>query len=218
MTLHPETLPGDTEIKLRELGRSRLMEQAYLAGGTAIALHLGHRISRDLDFFTSTRFEESILSQQLEEIGLITERSKGQTILGKMNGVHFSYFFYKYPLLFKPISFHNVSITDLRDCAAMKLEAIAARGTIRDFVDLHAIMQHRGMTLLELFSFHQQKYLPQHDTAAHALRSLTYFVNAEEEHARPLEMLTPIHWESIKAFFIEKVAREGKLLLMGETS
>lgn len=28
------------------------MDQFYLAGGTALALHLGHRQSRDLDFFT----------------------------------------------------------------------------------------------------------------------------------------------------------------------
>jgi hypothetical protein len=52
MSWHPEALSRRQEHVLVEL--SPFLGQAgfYLAGGTAVALHLGHRRSVDLDWFT----------------------------------------------------------------------------------------------------------------------------------------------------------------------
>ena len=47
------------------LGESKLMKDAYLAGGTALALQIGHRVSVDFDFFTPKTFSEQILIQKL---------------------------------------------------------------------------------------------------------------------------------------------------------
>ena len=48
-----KVLPGDTKKYLALLAeRNILPDKTYLAGGTAIALQLGHRVSYDLDFFT----------------------------------------------------------------------------------------------------------------------------------------------------------------------
>jgi len=46
-----ETLPKNTKKALELLSRADIVKEAYLAGGTACALQLGHRISDDLDFF-----------------------------------------------------------------------------------------------------------------------------------------------------------------------
>ncbi len=65
MPMHEKVLPGGTAQALQKLGESGVLGQAYLAGGTAVALQLGHRISRDLDFFTQEPFEEQSLLGKL---------------------------------------------------------------------------------------------------------------------------------------------------------
>lgn len=211
MPMHEKILPGGTALALRKLGKSGALARAYLAGGTAIALQLGHRISHDLDFFTPVEFPEESTIAALEALGLRTEERHRQTIIGTFEDVHFSYFLLPYPLLFDPILHENLRIAHLDDCAAMKFEAIGSRGTQRDFVDLHAIMIHRQLTIPDLLEMHQKKYGDKHNTRAHNVRSLTYFAEAETEQARPLELLQPIDWEEVKEFFrreVEKTARE----------
>jgi hypothetical protein len=56
--MHENTLPGTTADAIQKLGKGGMFSQAYLAGGTAVALQIGHRISRDLDFFTPEPFDE----------------------------------------------------------------------------------------------------------------------------------------------------------------
>lgn len=213
MTLHKNTLPGTTGDAIEQLGKSNLMKHAYLAGGTAVALQIGHRISRDLDFFTPKPFDENILVQQLEEFGLEPEPTKWRTIIGKYHDVSFSYFYYKYPLLFPTVPFCNIALASLKDLAAMKIDAIATRGTKRDFVDLYMIMKEQKLTLLEVASFYQRKTGVRQDTIIHVIKSLTHFDLAEEEQERALELLVPIEWEKVKTFFRESAAKEGKLIL-----
>jgi len=109
-----------------------------LAGGSALALHLGHRISIDLDFFTSDRcYQSEPLVQQLRSIGeLVVQQQSEKTLVGSLNGVRLSFFFYPYPVLGEFIELDEVQIASLLDIALMKLIAISQRGKKRDFVDL----------------------------------------------------------------------------------
>lgn len=50
------------------LGKSNILDGAYLAGGTACALHLGHRFSFDLDFFTNKEFPTKVIVKQLGKL------------------------------------------------------------------------------------------------------------------------------------------------------
>ncbi len=215
MEWHPETLPGTTALKLKELSSFEIIRNAYLAGGTAIALQLGHRVSHDLDFFTQDSFEENHLALALEEKGMRTERTKWRTVMGYFDDVQFTCFYLPYPLLFDPGHYQEVRIASLKDCAAMKLEAIAGRATKRDYIDLYCIMKQCDIALPELLDMHMQKFQPQRDTAAEALRSLTYFDDVErrETEERPLEMLTPVEWKDVKAFLLNQVTENKKYLL-----
>lgn len=60
-----EILPKSAKNSLAILGESGLLKDAYLAGGTALALQIGHRISVDFDFFTSKEFDEKIFIQKI---------------------------------------------------------------------------------------------------------------------------------------------------------
>jgi len=99
-------------------------------------------------------------------------------------------------------------LLDLRDIAAMKLDAIATRGTKRDFVDLYFICKSGGTSLEEIFSFYDKKYGNLAANVIHIQKSLVYFVDAETEQMP--NMLKKAKWEDIKKFFEEEVRRTLK--------
>ncbi|PIP31952.1 hypothetical protein COX24_00855 [bacterium (Candidatus Gribaldobacteria) CG23_combo_of_CG06-09_8_20_14_all_37_87_8] len=62
-----QALPRNAKKSLASIGRSGSLRDAYLAGGTALALQIGHRISVDLDFFTTKTFDSATLGGKLEQ-------------------------------------------------------------------------------------------------------------------------------------------------------
>ena len=135
-----KSLVKGAKENLALLGNSGILKDAYLAGGTALALQLGHRISADFDFFTTKKFVPKVFSRKLSKLGSFKEEQADKgTVLGKFSGINFSLFIYKYPLIAIPSKYLSLSIADIRDIAAMKIDAIATRGAKRDFIDLYFI-------------------------------------------------------------------------------
>lgn len=205
-----ETLVRGTKDILAVLGRSGILRDAYLAGGTAAALQLGHRISIDFDFFTAKEFIPKVFSSNLSKLGSFSkEQADKGTVSGRFKGVKFSLFIYKYPLLFPVLHYSAVRMADVRDIAAMKIDAIAARGAKRDFVDLYFICR-AGWTLGEILKFYYKKY----GRAAlaniiHIQKSMVFFNDADPE--KMPKMLKKAEWEEIKRYFeheIKKLIRE----------
>ena len=85
------------------------------------------------------------------------------------------------------------------DIAAMKVNAIEGRGTKKDFIDMYMLLRH--YSLEEIIAFYQQKY-PNYSTFR-ALRSLTYFDDAEEQFMP--RMFIDDTWEEMKQLIINKV-------------
>ncbi len=199
-----ETLFGNAKENLAILGKSKILEKAYLAGGTAAALQLGHRISVDLDFFTAIDFIPVKFAQELANLGEFYEEqaSKG-TVLGKFREVKISLFIYKYPILhpFKKLS--GIRIANLRDIAAMKIDAIATRGAKRDFIDLYFIS--KGIPILDSLGYYNRKYGKLASNLIHIQKSLVYFQDAEIEDMP--RMLIKTDWEKVKRFFETEVKK-----------
>jgi hypothetical protein len=84
-----DALPGPVRKLLTRLGREESTQVFYLAGGSAVALHLGHRISVDLDFFTKgPDFDADGLLHDLGSIGPIDiEQQDRRTLLGRLEGL-----------------------------------------------------------------------------------------------------------------------------------
>ena len=72
-----EVLSRQTKESLALLGKSGILSDVYMAGGTALALQIGHRFSYDFDFFSVKKFDENILVQQIKE--LIPDFELGKT-------------------------------------------------------------------------------------------------------------------------------------------
>lgn len=71
MSFHAEVLPPEQQTALRQLGHAATVSEFYLGGGTAIAIHLGHRQSVDFDWFTAQRFDDPLeLSRELQRRGV----------------------------------------------------------------------------------------------------------------------------------------------------
>lgn len=208
--MFPTAISAGVQKNLALLGKANWVMPFYLAGGSAAALQLGHRFSFDLDFFTPEKFDPKTISQNLKTLGelAIDQEDKG-TFLGNLNGVKISFFPYPYPLAFSPKKYLGVKIADFRDIACMKIDSISTRSARRDFVDLYFICQK--YPLKKLFRIFKKKYQGIDYNLFHLIKSLTYFIDAEEEETP--QMITPVSWEKVKEFFIIEVKKISEELL-----
>jgi hypothetical protein len=197
-----EVLSKDAKKSLAILGKSGLLKSAYLAGGTALALQIGHRFSLDFDFFTPQELNENILVQRIKKIipDFKLERMEWGTILGNIKKTRFSLFFYNYPLLFNTRDFEGIKIADIRDIAAMKIAAIADRGTKRDFVDLYFLIEKENILSLEkALELYDKKFKLLKQNKMHILKSLCYFEDAEK--GKMPKMIKDVSWKEVKKKF-----------------
>ena len=177
----------------------------YLAGGTALALQIGHRISYDLDFFSSTNplgmAERTALTRELQRLEPITIRHESNSQLyATIINVEVSFLYQHHPLLFPTVDVGGVLIAQATDIGLMKLSAIKDRGTRRDFVDLYCL-RHIA-PLKTLFQLLPKKYHDRPDFTVHLAYALRYFDDAEAD-ARELHTLQKVSWSAVKRYCTE---------------
>jgi hypothetical protein len=203
--MHEETLAEPTKALFGKLTQCPWLSEFYLAGGTALALRLGHRTSVDLDFFSEKSFDEGRMIENLTKVGELEVLQKGpESVTGILDGVKLSFLGYPYPMLKPAIMFRGTFIASVEDIAAMKLDALSSRGTKRDFIDLYCIAKH--LPLSEILALFQEKFAAVHYNLLHVKKSLAYFDDADSD---PLpDMRVALDWKEVKEFF----KRESLLL------
>jgi predicted nucleotidyltransferase component of viral defense system len=175
--LHFDSLPPAVAKLLAQLVQLPVLQQFALGGGTSLALRLGHRLSVDLDFFSTETFEPENVANDLSVFPIQQLNRAPNTLSLSFDGIKVDILRHSYPLL-KPIeNFNGVHLLSLHDVAAMKINAAINRGSKKDFYDLHELVQH--LSLNRLLALFEQKY-SQSDRFL-ALRSLAYFDDAEIE-------------------------------------
>ncbi|MDX2248871.1 MAG: nucleotidyl transferase AbiEii/AbiGii toxin family protein [Bacteroidia bacterium] len=172
-----------------------------LAGGTALALQMGHRVSVDLDFFGNHVFDPEDLFQVYSDLGGYQLLSQGKNILiVSIKDIKIDVINYRYDLLEPIVEIDGLRLYSLPDIAAMKLAAVTGRGRKRDFFDLFFLL--KKYSLSEIMNFYQRKY-PDGSVFLVA-KSLLYFVDADTDED-PI-MLADVNWEMIKQKIQEEVA------------
>jgi hypothetical protein len=190
---------------------------AYLGGGTAIAVHLRHRTSRDLDFFFHRSIDLDRLVRRLSAQGAfaITERSPGT-----LNGV-----FDRTPVQFlkaglerlehrlePTVPIAGLRVAGLGDLLAMKLNAIAGRAQLRDYFDLMAIEQTGGRTVEEGIGLFLARYRPQHPDSAirPILLGLGYLDDVTDDPFLPVDRETVVrYWQARQPAIVANLDRQG---------
>ena len=196
-----QTIEPKTKRILDNIVSSGISSQFYLAGGTALAIHLGHRMSIDLDFFSRSDFSIEKIKKELSLLGdVVVNDQEDGTLNATLDGVKISFLRYDYVQLYPYIVFENVNLADERDIAAMKIDAASSRGSKKDFIDLYFLLEK--YSLVELISFFEKKFSDIKYNKLHILKSLVYFSDAEAE-PMPM-MLKEVSWQKVK----EKISQE----------
>ncbi|MBC8321460.1 MAG: nucleotidyl transferase AbiEii/AbiGii toxin family protein [Bacteroidetes bacterium] len=139
--MHKEVL-NKSQIELLPLVK-QFKREFYLVGGTAIALHIGHRRSIDFDLFKANRL---VLNRIINKISAynsaynITRRVEEQLNL-TIDNVKFTFFEYPYPIEANHKFEDIIKLPDLLSLAAMKAFALGRRSKWKDYVDLYFIIK-----------------------------------------------------------------------------
>lgn len=114
-----------------------------LVGGTAVALHIGHRESIDFDLFTPEPFDTAKVKRKIKgatDIDRTIRDETGQyTII--VQGVQMTFFHYPYPIEYSHEFDEHIHLPDLKTLAAMKLFALGRRAKWKDYVDVYFILR-----------------------------------------------------------------------------
>jgi hypothetical protein len=128
MEFHAEVMPGPQQRTLRTAGPFATQAGFYLAGGTAIAIQIGHRRSVDLDWFTPGAIPDPmrLAADIRDSVGefTVTDTAEG-TLHGQADGVKFSFLEYRYAALVEPVDWpeYGCRLAGLEDLTYMKLSA-----------------------------------------------------------------------------------------------
>lgn len=200
--MYNNTLLPTTERVIHKIRGSTFLQPFYLSGGTALALHFGHRESEDLNFFTPDTFDPQHIQFEVQRFGWLDsiEIADG-TFNAFLDTVKLQFLHYPYSLLEPTTDWKGLSISSVIDIACTKIITISIRGSKKDFIDLYFLLQR--FSLPELFENIDRKYRSTRYNQAHLAKSLVYFEDAEEQ---PMpRMFRDVQWEHIKATMIQAV-------------
>ena len=162
--------------------------QFYLAGGTALALQIGHRMSDDFDLFS----EKDIPAELLEKvekifkestIDIITNHSEQLSLIIDQTKVDFVK--YPFPLILNLIEYEEVKIIKISEIAATKAYTIGRRATYKDYIDLYFILSEKYSSLPEIIKISKEKFKEHFDPRLF-LEQLVYLEDIQEE---PIQFL-----------------------------
>jgi len=175
----------------------------YMVGGTAIALHLGHRRSIDFDLFTlkplnKSRIKGKLMQIPFKQIPIFEDFDQLHLLI---NDVKFTFFSYPYPVL-HPVKVSSViTIPSLLSLVAMKAFALGRRAKWKDYVDLYFII-HDYYTIEEI-SREAKKIFDQQFSEKLFRQQLAF--HKDIDYTEPVEFLVqPVSDEEIKSFLIDK--------------
>jgi hypothetical protein len=179
-----------------------------LTGGTAIALHLGHRRSIDFDLFTSKKVERKSIKNYLvgkkypiEQL-LYEEEDQIHFIV---HGIKITFFWYPFRIE-DIVDFDGIiRIPDLLSLAAMKAFALGGRGKWKDYVDLYFLTKH-GFSLRMIIEKAEALFGETFNGKLFK-EQLSYFEDIDYEE-EVIYLAKPIPREEIEQFLI-KTATEA---------
>lgn len=206
--LRTETVPPATLELLKRLMEDERLNGFFLAGGTALSLQIGHRISIDLDFFTLDGFEENVFSAYMEDnAGFMLDFMGKNTLKGKIAGIIVDFITHAYPLVDKVNSIEGVRLASLQDIAAMKLNAIVGNGTrLKDFVDIACLSSYLAFN--DMLTAYEHKYNSRNQVLV--VKCLSFFDDINR--AEPIRLLNTVYdWGVIEKRIIKMIEQPSNI-------
>lgn len=203
--MHPEVL---TEPAAKLFGSLSNFPGFYLAGGTALALQLGHRVSVDFDLFSDNDIERAMLQRVRREfrdatVSPLVNNADELTVL--VNGVKITFLKYPFPASDAFVLYQDVPLLSIREIAATKAYTIGRRGSYKDYVDLYFVVAEHHATLLDIIERADRKFGEEFNSRLF-LEQLVFIDDIQDTEIQFLK--PPITPNALVAFFSERI-REG---------
>lgn len=146
--MHDDVLPAETATLAADLAGWARKHGLALGGGTACALRLGHRASRDLDFFSLDKLDPPQALAGLASLGDVRLRgiSAGELAV-VVKGIDVSATSLGRGTLGPSDAWRDLDVLGAPDLAELKVDAAVRRGTVRDLCDLHLLCLEAGADL-----------------------------------------------------------------------
>jgi hypothetical protein len=151
-----------------------------LYGGTALALRLGHRVSFDFDFFSCQSFDPDRLAEaipylknaervQIDNNTLTCRIDRGGPVLISF----FGGLVLGQVAASEGVAGRSLHVASLLDIAGTKVAVVQKRAEMKDYLDIHALLQH-GVDLPTMLAAGRVVY-GQSFNPMIALKALSYF-------------------------------------------
>lgn len=175
-----------------------------LAGGTALSLYYGHRLSVDLELFSTKDFSTRDIIPPLEKAfkGFVYRNVNNPIgLFGFIDDVKVDFVKHHYhPVIETFVSEDSIRIFSIPDIIAMKINAVLKRAAKKDFWDIAELLQH--FSIEEFIGFYNKKY-PTQQLLISIPQAIIYFDDAEESEA-PISLKGQT-WDEVKHSIREKV-------------
>lgn len=202
---------------LTDIMSEDLLNDFILVGGTALSLRLGHRISVDIDVFTSTEygnidfdkieayFGDKYPYKQKPDTGIIVGMGRSFYVGESAQESIKIDLFYTDTFIRPYSSIGNIRLASLEDLVAMKVDVVQRKGRKKDFWDLHELLDHYPIE--RMIELHEERYPYSHDKDV-IIENFTDFDRADDD-------FDPIcfrgkYWESIKQDFYDEISNLSK--------
>lgn len=204
--MHKECFPEKGWKVLRSLKKIVKKYQGTLAGGTALALNIGHRVSDNLDFYTDTFFNVGSVVSDIRKTGrhfnIISEEDG--YLFAEVDGIKFSLREYDYSFIQEAISFEGIPIADVLDIVTMKLFAVSHNGTKGDYVDIYFVL--KSVPFSDIAEHMVKRFGKERVNAIDIGRSLVDFSGADYNPEPRYMKGCKVSWDEVKGF----LKRESK--------
>lgn len=209
-SLAGQTLAANAGAWMGRLSERRLVDDFYLAGSAATALHCGHRLASDLDWMSPAQRLKSPQRRDLLEALVVIDPDlrvetarDGYLFARAGDGTGLRFFYYPYPVLEPMLEQSGCEVVSRLDLALMKLAAIISRGTRRDFVDLFLLLGDGGThsrteALGEVLERSESKFGHVLDFPLQALKGLADRGRAAGEPMPPLNI--DLDWADVESW------------------
>lgn len=134
--------------------------EGYLAGGTALALQLNHRISEDFDVFVNREIDNKLRLKVKEIFGDIKfyVNSTDQISFITQNNVKVTFLWYYFRSLFPVVKTDSLSLASVNDISLDKAHTIGRRAVWRDYIDVFYLLKNNHVDLDKIVTMAGKKF------------------------------------------------------------
>lgn len=202
--MHPEVL----DKRRREIfNLLKNFSNFYLAGGTALALQIGHRISVDFDFFSTKEISKNLLAKVKKifvsrDVSISVNNPDELSVF--VDDIKLTFLRYPFPVAGKLIDMQGIKLLSITEIAATKAYTIGRRGSYKDYIDLYFILKENHSNLKNIIKLSEKKYKSEFNSRLF-LEQLLYLEDAKDE--KVILLKEKINRDKLKNFLTKEIAK-----------